>query len=71
VTVRTLGENIVMRAHSSTNDVILPLDKPVMHEGASPCCAATSRPMCVRDQARGRSEARLHRPCGKAVFFES
>ena len=66
---RTLGENIE-GARVFNDDVILPLDKPVMREGSLAVLRGNLAPdgAVIKPAA---AEARLHRHKGKAVVFES
>jgi dihydroxy-acid dehydratase len=66
---RTLGENID-GARVFDDDVILPLDKPVMREGSLAVLRGNLAPdgAVIKPAA---AEARLHKHRGKAVVFES
>ena len=66
---RTLGENIE-GARVFNDDVILPLDKPVMSEGSLAVLRGNLAPdgAVIKPAA---AEARLHKHRGKAVVFES
>jgi dihydroxy-acid dehydratase len=66
---RTLGENIGA-ARVFNDDVILPLDKPVMREGSLAVLRGNLAPdgAVIKPAA---AEARLHKHRGKAVVFES
>jgi len=66
---RTLGENIE-GARVFNDDVILPLDKPVMREGSLAVLRGNLAPdgAVIKPAA---AEARLHKHRGKAVVFES
>jgi dihydroxy-acid dehydratase len=66
---RKLGENIE-GARVFNDDVILPLDKPVMREGSLAVLRGNLAPdgAVIKPAA---AEARLHKHCGKAVVFES
>jgi len=66
---RTLGENIE-GARVFNDDVILPLDKPVIREGSLAVLRGNLAPdgAVIKPAA---AEARLHKHRGKAVVFES
>jgi dihydroxy-acid dehydratase len=66
---RTLGENIG-GARVFNDDVILPLDKPVIREGSLAVLRGNLAPdgAVIKPAA---AEARLHKHRGKAVVFES
>jgi len=66
---RTLGENIE-GARVFNDDVILPLDKPVMREGSLAVLRGNLAPdgAVIKPAA---AEARLHKHRGKAVVFDS
>src|SRR5258706_1661607 len=66
---RTLGENIG-GARVFNDDVILPVDKPVMREGSLAVLRGNLAPdgAVIKPAA---AEARLHKHRGKAVVFES